>query len=99
MNPQTKIEKPAINAPAVEETKTSTPAKVDSTSAAVTFKPTASYENPYDFVYDTYKNDKNFNLNTWNEAFRRGEQDQYAYLLSVNKGKDQRAEFYDPKYF
>lgn len=99
MNPQMKIEKPAINAPAVEETKTSTPAKVDSTSAAITFKPTASYENPYDFVYDTYKNDKNFNLNTWNEAFRRGEQDQYAYLLSVNKGKDQRAEFYDPKYF
>lgn len=99
MNPQMKIEKPAINAPAVEETKTSTPAKVDSTSAAITFKPTASYENPYDFVYDTYKNDKNFNLNTWNEAFRRGEQDQYVYLLSMNKGKDQRAEFYDPKYF
>lgn len=58
-----------------------------------------SYTNPYDALYDTYKNDKNFNTQLWHDAVSRGEQDNYLAFLEKNKGTDMSTEFYDPEYY
>lgn len=57
-----------------------------------------SYPNVYDAMYAKYSTDKNFDLDTWQEAFKRGEQDTYLSLLEQNKDNVLSKQFYDEKY-
>lgn len=58
-----------------------------------------SYTNPYDALYDKYKNNKNFNARLWHDAVSRGEQDNYLAFLEKNKDATLSDEFYDPEYY
>lgn len=58
-----------------------------------------SYTNPYDALYDKYKNNKNFNAQLWHDAVSRGEQDNYLAFLEKNKDTTLSNEFYDPEYY
>ena len=60
---------------------------------------TWSYVNTYDALYDKYSKDKNFNLNMWHDAIKRGEQDAYLGFLEQNKDTDLSSQFYDPGYY
>lgn len=59
----------------------------------------SSYVNVYDQLYDTYKNDINFNSNMWQTALSRGEQDVYLNLIANNNGKSMSDEYYNPLYY
>lgn len=58
-----------------------------------------SYANKYDALYDKYSTNRNFNVNMWQEAFNRGEQDQYISFLEQNKDTQLSDKFYDPHYY
>ena len=60
---------------------------------------TWSYANMYDALYDKYSQNKNFNMNMWQQAVKLGEQDQYLAFLEQNKDNTLSDQFYDPQYY
>lgn len=58
-----------------------------------------SYLNKYDALYDKYKDNKNFNVNMWQEAFKKGDQDSYLAFLEQNKDTQMSEQFYDSQYY
>jgi len=64
-----------------------------------TLKGTWAYANKYDALYNRYSTYKNFNLNTWLEALKLGEQDTYLAFLEQNKDTQMSDQFYDPQYY
>lgn len=60
---------------------------------------TWSYANMYDALYNKFSQNKNFNLDMWQQAFKLGEQDQYLTLLEQNRDTELSTQFYDPQYY
>lgn len=60
---------------------------------------TESYLNKYDALYNRYKDNKNFNIQMWHQAFKNGDQDTYLAFLEQNKDTELSAQFYDPMYY
>ncbi len=58
-----------------------------------------SYANPYDALYEKFRNNKNFNINAWHQSIKLGEQDTYLSLLEQNKDTQMSDRFYDPQYY
>jgi hypothetical protein len=58
-----------------------------------------SYLNKYDVLYNKYKDNKNFDVNMWQDAFKNGDQDSYLALLEQNKDTQMSKEFYDSQYY
>lgn len=60
---------------------------------------TESYLNKYDALYNRYKDNKNFNIQMWHQAFKNGDQDTYLAFLEQNQDTELSAQFYDPMYY
>ncbi len=60
---------------------------------------TESYLNKYDALYNRYKDNKNFNIQMWHQAFKNGDQDTYLAFLEQNKDTELSTQFYDPMYY
>ena len=57
------------------------------------------YLNKYDALYNKYKDNKNFNVNMWQDAFKNGDLDSYLALLEQNKDRQLSEEYYDSQYY
>lgn len=58
-----------------------------------------SYLNKYDVLYNKYKDNKNFNINMWQDAFKNGDQDSYLAFLEQNKDTQMSSQYYDSQYY
>lgn len=88
-----------VNTNTSTNTNTNTKSAIDTRASTTTKFATASYANPYEGLYNEYKDTQNFNDQLWRDAIKLGDQDRFFSLMQENKNTRLSDAFYDPQYY